>query len=146
MKIRIIKGATRIDNVIRTSVDGVFSVDGSVGAHLIARGVAEAVAEPADSYDAPAPHDTPAGEIGQSPGEGGDSTAGDAYNVSGDVVTIPAYSADMKQQELRDIGAAFGIDFPAICSKASMVEALDEYFASDDTEGGILDLTPQMPE
>lgn len=155
MKIRITKGATRIDNVIKTSADGVFSVDGAVGAHLIARGVAEAVAAPADSYDAEAPCTIPIGETRQSSGQDGDGIVGDKLvgdgeGESDDITSRPEYNADMKQQELRDIGAVYGIEFPAVCAKTEMVKALDEYFdshdASSEMEGGDLDLTPQMPE
>ncbi|MBQ7715473.1 MAG: hypothetical protein IJT70_06360 [Clostridia bacterium] len=56
---------------------------------------------------------------------------------------VVEYSADMKAQELRDIAARFGITFPAVCSKAKMVAALDEYFADFD---GVVDLTPADPE
>ena len=56
---------------------------------------------------------------------------------------VVEYSADMKAQELRDIAAKFGITFPAVCSKAKMVAALDEYFSDFD---GVVDLTPADPE
>lgn len=144
MKIRIIKGATRIDNAIRTRADGILSVNDGEGAHLIACGAAVAVA--VGDGTPPYNEDVPCGKRGQAYGDGLDSTTGDSETERGDVFSRPEYSADMKQQELREIGASCGIDFPAICSKASMVEALDEYFDSSDAEGGELDMSPQMPE
>ena len=147
MKIRITNGATRIGSAIRTRADGVLAVDEPVGARLIACGAAVAVdvGEGTPPYNADTHVEPLFGENGQTHGESIDDT-GDKESASVYFCSRPEYSADMKQQELRDIGAACGIDFPAICSKASMVEALDEYFASPDTEGGELDLSPQMPE
>ena len=174
MKIRMINGATRIGNEIKTPESGVFEVECAVGATLVSRGVAEevsgSVATPLpDDFggetveNAPAASeaengaendesgtssekfwdDTLAGEIkqslGEAPSEGEEAT--DSAELEDDVVE---YSVEMKAQELRDLAAEFGITFPAVCSKAKMVEALDAYFA-DLAEGGNVDLTPSDP-
>lgn len=58
-----------------------------------------------------------------------------APDLPAGVTGIPAYSADMKVAELREIGAMCGLTFKVGMSKAEMVAELDDYIEAHTVEG-----------
>ena len=84
--------------------DGPFSVAPEREAELVKKGIARYVEQPKDTE--------------------GDDTDTDSTN-------IPEYSADMKVDQLREIGAQFGLTFNIGMKKTDMVAALDKLFADD---------------
>ena len=62
------------------------------------------------------------------------------------VTAIPEYSEDMKQSELREIGAMCGLSFKVGMTKKEMVAALDAHIEANTVEGDELEEEDEAPE
>ena len=62
------------------------------------------------------------------------------------VTAIPEYSEDMKQSELREIGAMCGLTFKVGMTKKEMVAALDAHIEANTVEGDELEEEDDSPE
>ena len=62
------------------------------------------------------------------------------------VTAIPEYSEDMKQSELREIGAMCGLTFKVGMTKKEMVAALDAHIEANTVEGDELEEEDEAPE
>ena len=62
------------------------------------------------------------------------------------VTAIPEYSEDMKQSELREIGAMCGLTFKVGMTKKEMVAALDAHIEANMVEGDALEDDEEAPE
>lgn len=62
------------------------------------------------------------------------------------VTAIPEYNADMKQTELREIGAMCGLTFPVGMTKKEMVAALDAHIEANMVEGDEFEDDDDAPE
>ena len=68
------------------------------------------------------------------PAETVDTTAPIGFDEMPPLHEVPAYDADMKADQLREIGAQFGLTFKVGMKKTDMVAALDKHFAENSTE------------
>lgn len=59
----------------------------------------------------------------------------DAPDLPAGVTGIPAYNAEMKADELREIGEMCGLEFKKGMSKADMVAALDKHIEENMVDG-----------
>lgn len=114
--IRITQGTYgyRDGAVIRpiSPADEPFSLSPAEEQRLVARGVAQYVAEP--TFD----------DVKEEVDEG-------TRDIPAD---FPEYHADMPAAELRDIAALLGLTFKASTSRAKIVEAIDQSFLTSDVE------------
>ena len=105
--IRIKSGVYGAKDGMKRSSDDPFSLSVEEEARLVARGVAEYVAETAPI--------------------GFDETPPELPELPDGVTAIPEYSAGMTAKELRDIGKMCGLTFKVGMSKEQMVAALDAH-------------------
>lgn len=107
-----VNGTTTVKAV--SPKDGPFSLSPEQEKRLVSRGVAVFVQEP-DEFD------------------GGDKVP-ELPELPEGVIAIPEYNADMKADELREIGKLCGLTFKVGMTKLEMVAALDEYIEANMVE------------
>ena len=114
--IRMISGTfgLLVDGIVvaKTKASEPFEASTEQEARLVKLGMAEYVNAPAPVEDAPE-------ELPELP-EG--------------VVGIPEYNVDMKADELREIAAMMGLEFPANTKKQAMVDAMDKFLEENMVE------------
>ncbi len=123
-KVKILAGGYGLRKGTRNTLctkNNIVEVDDAEAERIVSLGVAEyfdsvVATPPADEFEENSGDNTPNGENGSNDAENGDSET-------------PAYSVDMKADELRAIGKQFDITFKVGTTKEDMVKALDEYFA-----------------
>ena len=114
--IRMISGTfgLLVDGIVvaKTKASEPFEASEEQEARLVKLGMAEYVNAPVPAEDAPE-------ELPELPE---------------DVVGIPEYNVDMKADELREIAAMMGLEFPANTKKQSMVDAMDKFLEENMVE------------
>ena len=114
--IRMISGTfgLLVDGIVvaKTKASEPFEASAEQEARLVKLGMAEYVNAPAPAEDAPE-------ELPELPE---------------DVVGIPEYNVDMKADELREIAAMMGLEFPANTKKQAMVDAMDKFLEENMVE------------